>query len=738
MKIALILPPYTSKIFSENLSTVDEEFCLAPPIILAYVAAILEEHGHKVMLLDARALGLSKEEALKKIQAFGPDLLGFRAETYHFHDALEWVNFLKNGLKIPVFTGGINMDLYPKETLSHESIDYGIAGEAIHTLPKFLQALENGEDLSKIKGLGYKGRDSEIFFTPSDQPLVDFNLYPFPARHLLANEKYYSFISQRKNFTVMLTATGCPFKCSFCAIPSVYRFRSPQKILKEIDLCYKEFNIREIDFFDAVLFMPRDRILEIFQLLKNRKYDLEWSCRSRVDLVDEEILKAASAAGCRQVYYGIESFDQDVLNQINKNIAPEKVIRAIKLSKKYGIRVMGFFMVGNAGDTIEKVRRTIKFAKKLDLDFIQVCRTIAKPGTSLDRELIRASGYDFWREHVLGNKISDRLPTPWTTLSESQKAKLTKEFYLKFYFRPSIIFRRIIQLKSPAEIFRYVKVGLKLFLRKPRVNASFITDTTEAENYLKRSPYFLDEARILKVAVVIPTFCEKDTIEKIVAAIVNILPQAHIIIVDDQSPDGTAEVVKRLISKNPKIHLIERSGKRGLGYAYKDGFKFVLANLDSEYIFEMDADFSHNPHYLPLFLHYARFFDLVTGSRFLNKVSIKNRQLWRNIISKTTKWFVNLLIDMNLTDVTTGFKCFRRSILQSLDIDSLESSGFAFQIEGSYQVKSKGGKIKEIPILFVERTIGSSKMSGQIMKEGISLVIRLFLKHKTRNKKNFL
>lgn len=732
MRIALIFPPYKHKIFSENLKIVDEEFCVAPPIILAYVAAILESAGHKVMLLDARVLSLSKEEALMRISEFKPDILGFRAETYYFHDALEWVKYLKSHLAVPVFTGGVNMTLYPRETLSHEAIDYGIIGEAIKSLPRFISSLENEDGFKDIAGLGYKDKDAHIIINPPDNKFIDFDSYPFPARHLLQNERYHSFISQRRNFTIMLTTTGCPFRCNFCAIPTAHRVRSPQSVIDEIEVCYRDFNIREIDFFDAILLMPKRRILEIFDQLKKRKLDLEWSCRSRVDVVDDEILREAASAGCRQIYYGIESVDEGVLNGINKNIAPEKVAYAIKLTKKYGIRAMGFFMVGNVGDTPQSVRRTIKFAKNLDLDFIQVCRTIPKPGTGLDKEMIRAKGRDIWREHVLGNEIEERLPTPWSGLTEGEKASLTREFYLRFYFRPKIILRRILQLKSLNELRRYINVGWKMFKSRTQV---LLTDTSEAEKVLAESSKFLHEARAQKMAIVIPTYNEKDNIGRIIAAISALFPQADIVIADDCSPDGTGDIAQKLSAHNPHIHIIHRSGSRGLGYAYRDGFRYVLKNLDAEYIFEMDADFSHDPHYIPIFLNYAKEYDLVTGSRFLKGVSIKNRPLWRNIISKTTKWSANMLIGMELTDVTTGFKCFRRSMLEKIDLDKIESQGYSFQIEGSYLVKKAGGRIKEIPIVFIERNIGKSKMSYRIMLEGVYRVFRLCLQRLIENNK---
>lgn len=463
MRIALVFPPYKHKIFSENLNVVDEEFCLGPPIILAYVAAILERAGHKVILLDARVLNLSKEEALKRIRQFRPDFLGFRAETYHFHDALEWISYLKEQLKVPVMTGGPNLSLYPEETLYHKEIDYGIAGDALESLPKLVAALENGYNIEHIQGILYK-KDSRIMANPPQQSYVNFDSYPFPARHLLPNDRYYSFISQRKNFTIMLTSMGCPFRCSFCAIPSnnMYRERSPENVVDEIEQCYKQFNVREIDFFDAVLFLNKPRMMEIFRLMRRRNLKVEWSCRSRVDVVDEEILQEAAEAGCRQIYYGIESADISILNAINKRTDIDQIKQAIRWSKSYAIRPMGFFMIGNPGETVKTVQQSLELAKDLGLDFVQVCRTIAKPGADFDKVMIKKTGRDYWREYVKGKSLEQRLPAPWVDLKEEEMENLTKLFYLRFYLRPSVIIKRLLALRSFSEFVRYVSVAIKM------------------------------------------------------------------------------------------------------------------------------------------------------------------------------------------------------------------------------------------------------------------------------------
>jgi len=464
MKIALIHCPFGHRFFSENLKVVDEEFCLAPPIILAYVAAILEEAGHRVILVDANALRLTKEQVLKLLNDFSPDIIGFRADTYWFHRVVEWAEFFKKNIKAKIIVGGINITLYPKESLSYNCFDFGIAGEAIESLPKLIQAIGNNGNITDIQGLIYRNNDTIIANPPSNK-VINFDEYPFPARHLLPNQLYYSFTSQLKNYTIILTSTGCPFKCSFCAIMRLlYRERSPKNVVDEIEECYNKYNVREIDFFDATFFINKKRSIEICEDILKRGIKIEWSCRSRIDVVDRDILRFAFKAGCRKIYYGIESASEHVLKNINKDIDKEQISKIINLTHKCGIDTLGFFMVGNSGDTKECILSSIKFAKSLKLDFVQVCRVIAKPNTELNDYLIRVYGTDFWKDYILGKRQEKRLPVPWTVLSEYEVGRLIRKFYQDFYFRPLYIFKRIFKLRSAGEFLRYIKVALRWFL----------------------------------------------------------------------------------------------------------------------------------------------------------------------------------------------------------------------------------------------------------------------------------
>lgn len=463
MRVALIYTPYKPHtVFSENISVVDENFCFGPPIILAYVAALIEKSGHEVMLLDAHVLSLSYPEILARVRAFGPDLLGFRFESYHFHESRHLAGYLKEHLGIPVMGGGINITLYPRESLTHTEIDYGFIGEVFYSVPRFLDTVKDQKEFASIPGLVYRD-NGQIIVNKPDEQVVDFSEYPFPARHHLPHDRYSSFVSQRKNYSIVLTSVGCPFNCTFCVISKIpYRERDPINVVDELEECYHRYGIREVDFFDGALFVNKERIIRMCQEMRRRKLDIDWSCRSRVDIVDEVLLQEAAHAGCRRVFYGIETASEETLKKINKEVTIPQIIKTISLSRKAGIQPLGFFMVGNPGETSEAIHDSIEFAKRLKLSYVQVCRSIAKPRTLLDESVIKHTGRDYWREYILDETKAARFPTPWTTFSHEELIAYTKKFYRSFYLRPAIVFERLCKLRSFSELKRYVRIALKM------------------------------------------------------------------------------------------------------------------------------------------------------------------------------------------------------------------------------------------------------------------------------------
>jgi dolichol-phosphate mannosyltransferase len=239
-----------------------------------------------------------------------------------------------------------------------------------------------------------------------------------------------------------------------------------------------------------------------------------------------------------------------------------------------------------------------------------------------------------------------------------------------------------------------------------------------------------------KALVIIPTYNEKENIEKMIRSIFSLPGSYHMLIVDDGSPDGTAEIVKTLQNAFPdKLFLLQRAGKQGLGTAYITGFKWAIIN-QYDFIFEMDADFSHSPVDLPL-LHNACLngADLAIGSRYKSGVNVVNWPMGRVLMSYFASVYVRLVTGMKIFDTTSGFKCYRRKVLESIEFDKIKFKGYAFQIEMKFTTWKLGFHIEEIPIVFTDRREGTSKMSGGIFNEALWGVLRIKLRSYFRSYK---
>lgn len=226
--------------------------------------------------------------------------------------------------------------------------------------------------------------------------------------------------------------------------------------------------------------------------------------------------------------------------------------------------------------------------------------------------------------------------------------------------------------------------------------------------------------------IVIPTYNEMENLPRLLERIEALQLGLHVLVVDDGSPDGTGKWVRDQLPNRAYLRLLERQGKLGLGSAYVAGFKYALAN-GYEFVFEMDADFSHDPASLPVFLKEIESNDLVLGSRYINGISVVNWPMSRLLLSYFANMYARLVTGLPIQDATGGFKCFRTSALRALDLDRVKSDGYSFQIEVNYKLWKKGFRIREIPIIFMDRTAGQSKMSGKIIKEALFLLIRLRL-----------
>ena len=226
--------------------------------------------------------------------------------------------------------------------------------------------------------------------------------------------------------------------------------------------------------------------------------------------------------------------------------------------------------------------------------------------------------------------------------------------------------------------------------------------------------------------VVIPTYNERDNIGRLIPEILRQDPGVQVLVVDDNSPDGTGALVDDIAAADSRIHVLHRSGKLGLGSAYREGFKWALER-GADYIVEMDADFSHDPGVLPVFFEKMKESDVVIGSRYLNGVSVVNWPIRRLILSYCASVYTRVITGLHLHDCTSGFKCFRRSVLEAIDLQGVRSDGYSFQIEMNYRCMEQGFCLGEVPIIFIDRHAGSSKMSKRIVREAIFMVWKLKL-----------
>ena len=466
LRVALVYPPYGPVKNEPGIKTVKENYGIFPSLSLLYVAGILESAGAEVLFIDAHAEGLTLDETVARLEAFGPSYIGYTITTYLFFQTLDWIKAIKARTGTPTIVGGVHLSIYPRETLTHEAIDYAVTGEAELSLPNLLHALENRRDLRDVKGVAFRVGGStqeggEVVVTPTEKT-IDVDEVPFPARRLIDNSLYYSFISKYKNFTCFITSRGCPYKCIFCEQGSkAFRARSPKNVVDELELCVNEFGIRELDFFDSSFTIRKDRVIEICEEINRRKLDIVWAARTRVDCITKDVLSAMRRAGCARIYYGVESGNREILKVLKKSTSLELVKRVVRETREEGIDTFGYFMLGNPYETPATIRQTIRLAIDMDLDYAQFSKVTPMPATEMYTMMLEETGRDYWREFVL-NPHDELIPRPRCTMTDAEIQRWTRIAYLRFYYRPEMIKRQLSRVKSVDELRRSAETAWQM------------------------------------------------------------------------------------------------------------------------------------------------------------------------------------------------------------------------------------------------------------------------------------
>jgi len=465
MKVTFIYPPkqrvnkcyYTEKIW-KNYS---ENAILLPHLGMAYLAALLREKGFEVSLIDANVLNLKKDEIIKRLKTFNPEYLLYSSITDNFQDAIWWIEEIKKDFDRPTILGGPHMEIYPEEALSYDAIDYGVIGDGWETLPEILDALRDKKDLNSIKGICYK-KNGKVRFTEPRQKRVRLEDVPFPARDLLPIDKYDTVVSKKRPITSMITALGCPFRCAYCCTDTNVRSRPAEHIVAEIEECVKKYNIKEIQFYDETFTIDKKRINKVLDLIEEKGLKFLWSVRTRVDCVDEQLLKRMAHAGCIRVNYGIESGDKQILKSINRDVSLDRIKDAVRWSKQAGITVFGFFMIGLPGETHDSIQKTLKLMLELNIDFAQLNKFVPIPNSKIYEDIKRDTGEDFWRDYTLGKVGLDDFKPYNVNITPRELDAYLDNGYKSFYFRPKYIWQKLISVRSFAELFRMASAALSL------------------------------------------------------------------------------------------------------------------------------------------------------------------------------------------------------------------------------------------------------------------------------------
>jgi radical SAM superfamily enzyme YgiQ (UPF0313 family) len=472
MRVLLIYPPISK--MERYSSAIGSAGGNQTPLGVFYLAAYLRRHGHEVEVIDGEANALTADDIVARAKQFRPDLLGISSTTVAFHRSLEVAGALKEHWpELPIVLGGPHASSNVRHAMSFPAFDFAVVGEGEITLEALAGAIAAGGELSAVEGLAFR-RDGELIVNPPRPRVMDLDSLPFPAYDMIPNLAVYTpppCNYKKRPVANVITSRGCPNACTFCD-RSVFgqrlRQRSASNIAAEIEELYRTYGVREIAFVDDTFTIRPERMRELFAVLAEKKISFPWTCMSRINTVDRELLAFMRAQGCWHISFGIESGSEDILCCIKKNISLKQVRQVVACCRELGIRTKGFFMLGLPGETLETMEQTTQLALELPLDDVVVTINTPIPGSqqydeaeqygSLDKT--DWSKFNYWCPVFVPSGLTREL------LLEKHK-----DFYRRFYLRPRILWRYGLSFLSPSGPRRFWSLCRTLpflFRRKKR------------------------------------------------------------------------------------------------------------------------------------------------------------------------------------------------------------------------------------------------------------------------------
>ncbi len=443
MKVLLSVPPDVHKLEIYRVAGMK-----APPLGIAWIAAVLERAGHKVKIIDSPTLEMNTEDWLQEVKSWKPDVVGLSMLTPTAPKGYRAAKLVKEMLPdVIVVAGGPHPTFMYKEALEN-GIDIVVAGEGEYTAVELIDTLENKgydtKEMINIRGLAFKDpKENKIRVTPPRPPILNLDELPWPARHLLPMEKY-TLLNKPIKVAHVMASRGCPYGCAYCSTSYFWgrriRFRSAENVADEIEYLYNKYKIRYVVFSDDELVINKKFVKDYVREMKERGLDLPFACGARVDHVNKEFMKFLYDNGCVILYFGVESASQETLDKIGKRIRIEQALKVFQWKKELKGAAMGSFILGFPWETIDDMKRTVELAIKLDPDYAQFTALTPYPGTPM---------YHYALKHDL---IEDWNWEHWTTVravmrgfhfSREDLAKMIKYAYRKFFLRSSFLWREL-------------------------------------------------------------------------------------------------------------------------------------------------------------------------------------------------------------------------------------------------------------------------------------------------------
>ena len=466
MKILFLVPPETVSLESSVPKALEGGKGYYPKLGLLYVAAYYErETGNTATFIDCPPENVSEETMLARVREIKPDMVAMSIMTFNLLDALRTAKVLKlENPSLKVCLGGPHVNLYPKETLSLPEIDYVVFGEGERIFTRLTLALEKEEEsLSAINGLGWK-KNNVPYINPAETELLDLDKLPFPARHLVDVSSYQHIIGEGRQFFTIQATRGCPAACTFCDIRKTkFRIRSPESVVDEIEELVN-MGVDDLFFVDDTITIDKKNVLAICNLIVERKIKINFKISARVDTINPEVLAALKKSGCYRIHFGIESATPKHLQYLQKGQTPEKVERAIKMTRNANIGFFAYMMIGIPHETKEEMFATVDFAKKLKPDYAQFSICTPYPKVELYYQMLNEGivPEDYWQ------KFAEN-PTPefkirfWNKdFTEEELREIQDQCHARFYSSPTYIMKQITQLKSWTDFTAKARMGTKI------------------------------------------------------------------------------------------------------------------------------------------------------------------------------------------------------------------------------------------------------------------------------------